>query len=168
MTNTDHTKQATAHTPEPWQYGCTPHACNGLPHKVFVDGEEVASCGKEANARRIVAAVNACQGIPTKALGQGVIRDLIGALEDLLAQINDLQGESSCIDEDILQGKAYAAACAALAQATGHHDTRPRQPIIIEVRGGVVQDVLNLPPGIDCEIRDYDNQDETAEAGRRE
>ena len=33
---------------------------------------------------------------------------------------------------------------------------------------GVVQDVLNVPYGIEYEIRDYDNPpDESAESGRR-
>jgi hypothetical protein len=36
-----------------------------------------------ANARRIVAAVNACAGIPTDALEQGVVRELLQALAAL-------------------------------------------------------------------------------------
>ena len=53
----------------------------------------------------------------------------------------------------------------AIAEATSG-TPQGRQPIVIEVRGGVVQDVLNVPPGIEYEIRDYDSQEETAEAGR--
>ena len=53
----------------------------------------------------------------------------------------------------------------AIAEATSG-TPQGRQPIVIEVRGGVVQDVLNVPPGIDYEIRDYDSQEETAETGR--
>ena len=53
----------------------------------------------------------------------------------------------------------------AIAEATSG-TPQGRQPIVIEVRGGVVQDVLNVPPGIDYEIRDYDSPEETAEAGR--
>jgi hypothetical protein len=34
-----------------------------------------------------------------------------------------------------------------------------RIPIVIEVRGGVVNDVLNLPPGLQYEIKDYDDLD---------
>jgi hypothetical protein len=33
----------------------------------------------------------------------------------------------------------------AIAQATGHASLEPRNPIIIEVRGGVVQEVLSEP-----------------------
>jgi|GEM_PF-6661006 len=53
----------------------------------------------------------------------------------------------------------------AIAEASSG-SPQERQPIVIEVRGGVVQDVLNVPPGIEYEIRDYDSQEETAEAGR--
>jgi hypothetical protein len=35
-----------------------------------------------------------------------------------------------------------------------------QKPIVIEVRGGVVQDVQNVPSGILYEIRDYDNAEE--------
>ena len=36
----------------------------------------------------------------------------------------------------------------------------PQRPIIIEVYGGVVQDVLNVPPGYSYKVRDYDNEDD--------
>ena len=49
---------------------------------------------------------------------------------------------------------------AAVAKATGEVLPDLRKPIVIEVRGGVVQDVLNVPSGIEYEIRDYDNQEE--------
>jgi hypothetical protein len=91
MSNTIPTKPTASHTPGPWQYGYTPHACNGLPHKVFVDGDEVASCGKEAHARRIVAAVNACEGILTEALERGAIADLRCAVGVLLTAASDLE-----------------------------------------------------------------------------
>src|SRR5262249_1570270 len=32
-----------------------------------------------------------------------------------------------------------------------------RQPIVIEVRGGIVQEVRNVPPGYAYEIKDYDH-----------
>ena len=42
----------------------------------------------EANARRICAAWNACEGIPTEALEAGVVRDMLEALQ-LLLQVQD-------------------------------------------------------------------------------
>lgn len=48
-----------------------------------------------------------------------------------------------------------------IAEATCQASPALRPPIIIEVRGGIVQDVLNVPPGVEYEIRDYDNQEET-------
>jgi len=46
---------------------------------------------------------------------------------------------------------------AAIAEATGGAPSAPPKPIVIEVRGGVVQDVLNVPPGFQYEVKDYDN-----------
>ena len=37
-----------------------------------------------ANARRIVAAVNACEGISTEALEAGAVRDLVAVVDELL------------------------------------------------------------------------------------
>lgn len=76
---------------------------------------------------------------------------------NLLADYDESEGE---------EGDAWREAVAAIEQATaGLPDAPP--PIVIEVRGGVVQDVLNVPPGIEYEIRDYDNPDEPAGPGRR-
>jgi hypothetical protein len=46
---------------------------------------------------------------------------------------------------------------AAIANATREVSPDLTKPIVIEVRGGVVQDVLNVPSGIEYEVRDYDN-----------
>ena len=46
-------------------------------------------------------------------------RDLLESLSDLVAQIQDLRGESSCIDEDLLKGDAFTACIAAIAKAKG-------------------------------------------------
>lgn len=52
-----------------------------------------------ANARRIVAAVNACQGINTEALEQGVVRELLEALEDLFNWLTPDWQQSSLGDK---------------------------------------------------------------------
>jgi hypothetical protein len=46
---------------------------------------------------------------------------------------------------------------AAIAEATGTDASKRRNSIVIEVRGGVVQDVRNVPPGFRYEVRDYDD-----------
>jgi hypothetical protein len=55
---------------------------------VCEDNFAVSLCGitaeQRANARRIVAAVNACEGIPTEALELGIVADLLAALEAIL------------------------------------------------------------------------------------
>ena len=43
----------------------------------------------------------------------------------------------------------------------------PRKPIVIEVLGGVVQDVQNVPPGYDYEIKDYDDIEADEDAAGR-
>src|SRR5690606_13994870 len=45
------------------------------------------------NAQRIVACVNACEGIPTEALEAGVVRELVEALEALVVGLEREIGE---------------------------------------------------------------------------
>jgi hypothetical protein len=46
---------------------------------------------------------------------------------------------------------------AAIAKTTGEMSSGSHRTLTIEVRGGVVQDVSNVPPGWDYEIIDHDN-----------
>jgi hypothetical protein len=123
MTDTDQTQPATSHSPEPWWIDDEGFiaAGSGEPYATVADPQcrPTADCGEEneANGRRIVAAVNACRGLSTGALEQGVVGELREALGCLLDQIDTLKGESSCIDEDILKGEPYAAARAVIARA---------------------------------------------------
>ncbi len=56
----------TNHTPEPWKASQDDDL---VTNDWFIEGTElVAICGYEANARRIVAAVNACKGFTTEEL----------------------------------------------------------------------------------------------------
>lgn len=91
MTDTDTKQTAAAHTSAPWVYTldargiCGLHQANnatGVPVRI---GEIVNKSQREAeaNARRIIAAVNACEGISTQALEQGVIAELLEALKEL-------------------------------------------------------------------------------------
>jgi len=91
---------------------------------------------------------------------------LLEALDYLLQQT---------VDQDLKYGitlsegeqDARDKALAVIADATSTADHEPGQPIVIEVRGGMVQDVRNVPPGIEYEIKDYDSlEDETNDAGR--
>ena len=62
-----------------------------------------------------------------------------------------------------------ALLAAAIAEAASSSSLQPRKPIVIEVRGGVVQDVQNVPPGYEYEIKDYDDlevEEKTEKAGR--
>src|ERR1700687_3987469 len=75
------------HTPGPWEVipargKMLPHVMGGDHCRIaLLDDCHAAESEREANARRIVAAVNACEGIPTEALEQGVVRELLEALK---------------------------------------------------------------------------------------
>ncbi len=93
-------------------------------------------------------------------------RALLKALQELLADLVGLAGEFA-ICREILGSSHGQAAVAAVAEATGSPSLEPHPPIVVEVRGGVVQDVRNVPPGYDYQVEDYDNLEaEEEEAGR--
>src|SRR5690606_9872795 len=78
---------------------------------------EEYECGvaiSEPNARRIVAAVNACEdaGLSTEALESGMVREMVEALEVLLPSIEDAVGE-------IYDWPEYERAKAVLAKVRG-------------------------------------------------
>jgi hypothetical protein len=83
MTKADNNQQTTAHTPEPWAVidinegaaikdgrNVTIAYCDYATH---ADRNELPAEETNANARRICAAVNACEGISTEALERGAI-----------------------------------------------------------------------------------------------
>ena len=91
------TEEKAGHTPEPWlRDGLGIYALhhngdyeNGKPYLVNRFYASVQACTNQggtmeeayANARRIVAAVNGCEGIPTEALESGVVGKMREALE---------------------------------------------------------------------------------------
>jgi hypothetical protein len=123
MTHADNTLAASKHTPEPWWLDDDGFiaAGSGDTYCTVVDPHcrptDNYSEENEANARRIVAAVNACQGISTKALEQGVIGQLVEALDYLLQQTVDMDLKYGI---DLTEGEqdARAKALSAIAKAT--------------------------------------------------
>ena len=81
MTQTD--KRA-HQTPGPWvvRHDKGMHHINGNQSRT-----PVASAYRDLDAHRIVAAVNACEGISTEVLEAGVVADLLAALEELLEEV---------------------------------------------------------------------------------
>lgn len=74
----------TEHTKEPWRI--LPGKYPNVPQPIFSEDGQIASVGgyhepghaqRVANARRIVACVNACAGIPTEALESGALAELV-------------------------------------------------------------------------------------------
>jgi hypothetical protein len=126
MTDTDDTKPAAAHTPEPWHYEMdysvttifAPDPAGQNPYYVAeIDGQDVGRFATreqhEANARRLVAAVNACRGLSTEALEQGVVAELLEALQ--AQQMAEYDPEAS--RRKGYFDRARELRCAALAKA---------------------------------------------------
>lgn len=102
------------HTKEPWYVFGNGH-CVGGPQSEGGAGEGVAMCGmrartemeSQANARRIVAAVNACCGLPTEALEARTLDETVGRLvrqnADLLAAVDTIFPPDQWPDLDGLQ-----------------------------------------------------------------
>ena len=111
MTITNNTKPATTHTPEPWDYDMgfivAPDPAGQHPD-IYVaeiahdddEGRIAPSEQHEANARRIVASINACKGIGTEALERGVIADLRHVLGELLTAAGDLDAAIDGVTEE--------------------------------------------------------------------
>ena len=131
MTNIRDIKQTAMHTPEPWNCDgtttlyATPDESGDMTMievnaNVTEAGWDTVAFieamwpGAHANARRICAAVNACEGIPTEALEQGAVGDLLEALKGCLFALDkNLHGCGPS------KTQAIAAATAAIAKATG-------------------------------------------------
>ncbi|HTU91466.1 MAG TPA: hypothetical protein VMF69_15395 [Gemmataceae bacterium] len=85
--------EVTTHTSEPW------HVPPGTPVAIFAPDARTLRVGiaimeplaprdlQRANARRICASVNACQGIGTEALERGLIAELLAVLQEAREEI---------------------------------------------------------------------------------
>jgi hypothetical protein len=128
MTSTDQTPRTTTHTPGPWEHGdngliygqCgeddveSPFVCDVIEDSAM-HALGMLSPVEEANARRIVAAVNACEGIPTESRNQGIVAELLMALTDFFNIMHDYE---SSIEKGYVQ-QAMKRSKAAIEQATG-------------------------------------------------
>lgn len=93
------------HTKEPWR------TYKGNTHEIFAnDGDFIASSEEchvghneaEANAKRIVACVNACAGITNEALEAGVVKCAIDNLEyDLQQEGEGFYFDGAKVKEDV-------------------------------------------------------------------
>ena len=133
MTNTDDTQRAKAHTPEPWTKEYLPYVSSissgteteipcyrihpsDTPEEYICEtNEHLDGAIQEAYARCICAAVNACEGISTEALEQGVVAELLNTLTDFFNIMHDYE---SSIEKGYVQ-QAMERSGAAIEQATG-------------------------------------------------
>lgn len=166
--------KATTHTAEPWRItgrsfrdyeGAEIGTGNKTVAVILTADAEKMTDEERANGNRICAAVNACRGISTEALEGGVVKELLGTLEFALSVlVNDchVNGDTADYMDSIEQARTV------IAEVTADASPEPRKPIVIEVQGGVVQGVLNAPPGYQYEIKDYDSLDAAEEAAGRQ
>ena len=90
-----------------------------------------------------------------------MVRELLEALQEAISEVEYQHSEMLTAEERAHPrgsgwARVYDKAKAALAKALSGTLSESRKPIVIEVRGGVVQDVLNVPPGYEYEVKDYD------------
>jgi hypothetical protein len=120
----------------------------------------------EANARRIVAAVNACEGIGTEALEAGVLREIREALERLAFDASGDQNNPLIRDKTL---ESIERACVAVAKAKAEcsppDEAAAGLPIVtVAVRGGLIEDMDATIP-VHVVVADWDVPDE--ETGRK-
>lgn len=108
----------TKHTPGPWKVRNWREVFKGTRRICSVNAGESLPIGEEldraaSNARRIVAAVNACEWISTEALESGVVAELLEALRIVRDTLPHINGNASSVNSLLkLTG-------AAIAKATG-------------------------------------------------
>ncbi len=120
----------------------------------------------EAHARRIVAAVNACEGIGTGALEAGVLREIREALERLAFDASGDQNNPLIRDKTLeSMERARVAAARAKAECSPPDEAAAGLPIVtVAVRGGLIEDLDATIP-VHAVIEDHDVPDE--ETGNR-
>ena len=83
--------------------------------RVHIEMDGDPSPEGEANARRIVAAVNACEGIPTEALEAGVVAELVRTLTCIDGEARDATPNGDIF----LPSEVFELVVTTLARATG-------------------------------------------------
>ena len=147
------TTPGSGHSPEPWTE-------SGMAIIQDAYGNIVADCDSpdlppgwhRVNARRIVAAVNACKGIGTEALESGIIWEMQEALkraEFLMRRVHE--GDHRAL-ENLRSAADQAGDVIARMEATG--SARP-QTVLVEVQGGFA-DITATPWGLATVIVDWD------------
>src|SRR5262249_48837057 len=107
----------------------------------------------EANARRIVAAVNACEGLSTEALEQEVVRDLRYALTALLDAAADLDAAIDGVTDQFDDERARLDAAVGSARAALATGTELDLHELLAARGQIavvwsVEDVQEVRPDL--------------------
>lgn len=153
MTKTYHTGSTAAHTPGPWDYDMDYIVApdpDGRHPDIYIaeiahsdDEGRIASPRQQDGNRRLIAA--APEMFTELMANERLLTEYVG-------WHHRRQKGCSVEWEDRLEATRDV-----IAKATGSSPAAQRKPIVIEVRGGIVQEVLNVPPGYEYEVVDYDN-----------
>jgi len=144
---------------------CEPHEADVWTLYGHLDGEGVEAIGDFSTREHAEETLQRITGIPFAGTGEVAARLRVMHAGPKLLEANtsmlDLVRAAAQIDAPFIRldemDTQIALAAEAVTEATGNARMQPRKPIVIEVRGGVVQDVQNVPPGYQYEVKDYDN-----------
>ena len=164
MTHTEDTRQPAAHTPEPWDHDMdfivAPDPTGQHPDIYIAEiahsddeGRVAPPDQQGANRRRICAAVNACRGLSTEALEQGVIATLRYALGELLTAAGDLEASIDGATDQFSAERARLNAALRAAQAVLDGGTEIELHEVLAARGQTalgwsVEDVQEVRPDL--------------------
>ena len=112
------------HTPEPWTVchgdeisSSGIDAPDGTAVVWWTSSQHDEGIPNPADAYRIAAAVNACEGISTEALEAGVVKDMLEALQAVGQSLG--QGDGNDRMTYFVRDTVFAEVQAAIARATG-------------------------------------------------
>lgn len=163
MTKTNDTQQAAAHTAEPWGdnedgviLGNLDEYTGVAPIVAVVEGYDNdgnANDEAKANARRICAAVNACQGLSPEALKHGVIAELRHVLGELITAASDLDAAIDGATEQFDDERAKLTPTLRAAQAVLDNGTALDLHELLAGRGQIAlvwstEDVQEIRPDL--------------------
>ena len=158
MTTTDNTIQTTAHTQEPWRIHRLNNGWPVITERLPMTSPTCSLNGKglshvEANARRLCAAVNACQGLSTEALELGVIAELRHVLGELLTAAGDLDAAIDSAVDQFDAERAKLTIALRHAQAILDGGTELGLHELLAFRGQIalgwsIEDVQEVRPGL--------------------
>jgi hypothetical protein len=143
---------------------CDPEEADVWTLYGHINGEGVEAIGDFANPKHAEERFFRITGIPFGSAQ--AIADRLRIMHAGPNLVNTMRAVSDWLNAQLFlkRSEIQEMIRTATANAIGGSPTQSPPTIIIEVRGGIVQDVQNVPPGFAYEIRDYDNPEDDGDA----